>query len=715
MNPRGAAAQRFLHIARGSENSERDRAHRESASHDAPSLDSTSHDTASFDSTAHDPQSFECASASHDTASFDSTAPQSLHFDTDDFDSAYLGWEIARCAPGLSAEDQGVIAAIAASCLASIRAGNTRLPIAGPPFEAALAAVGAAPSYDAARMLIAQARGPGHPITAIVGRPGERKPLILEGDWLYAERMHLLEQRFCDRLEARLASGALGGAPPFPGDRGLGGARDARTDSRGVARAVQAAASAAHLTEEQTSAVREALRSRLALIRGGPGTGKTTAVVALIRAIAWLGMPTEAIAIAAPTGKAAARISEAIAQGLATSAHDLSDAALRSFVPSPLTLHRLLGWSPRTGHFAHHENDPLPHRLVIVDEASMIDLAMMDRLLRALRHDARLVLLGDADQLPSVEAGAVFRDLCTALGGSRLTTNLRVGADPSARRIVRAVEAVNSGKLEAFVASSVEKRYRAAEVAFAGVEHLTAPWSVAGEEVLELWWKRLWDEGFARLTSRRYRVSDGFVAARDVPDLRTLLAHHARARILCATRLARLATSADAINGWLVDRLREAQRHGDRMPLGTPFVVQHNDYARGLYNGDHGVVVLGEAAEGIRPVAVLGHGDRFEALPLESLSDIAPAFAMTVHKAQGSEFEDVLLVLPDREMAVLTRELVYTALSRARRSVLVVGDGALLARAIERTTVRFSGIAERLESARRRERPGTRRLDPGVT
>ncbi|HXX66862.1 MAG TPA: exodeoxyribonuclease V subunit alpha [Polyangiaceae bacterium] len=656
MNPRGAAAQRFLRTSLGPEIAGGDPAHDE------------------------------CAS---------------LDFESDDFDSVYFGWELARCAPGLESDERGALAAIAACCLASIRAGSTRLPISGPSFVAALGAVGASHAQDAARALIDRARGSAHPISAVIGRPGERRPLILEGDWLYAERMYVLENRFCARIQARL-SPAPSDPRASPLDREPRVGREAWNDARGLARALQAVASSGHLTDEQTSAVRQALRSRLALIRGGPGTGKTTAVVALIRAIAWLGIPIEGVAVAAPTGKAAARISEAIAYGLSSTEHDLSNVAMRAFVPSPLTLHRLLGWSPRSGHFAHHENDPLPHRLVIVDEASMIDLAMMDRLLRALRPDARLVLLGDADQLPSVEAGAVFRDLCTALGGSRLTTNLRVASDASARTIVTAAEAVNSGNLDALAAGSVERRHRPADVAFGGVEHLAAAWSMVEPDVLERWWARIADERFTKLIACRYRTTDGRIAPSDTADLRALFAHHARGRILCATRLARFATSADAINAWLVDRLRQPQRQGETLPVGTPFVLQRNDYARGLYNGDQGVVVLAETANGLRPMAALARGDRFEALPLESLPDLAPAFAMTVHKAQGSEFEDVLLVLPERDMTLLTRELVYTALSRARRSVLIVGEAALLARAIERTTVRYSGIAERLGAARKR-------------
>lgn len=648
-------------------------------------------------------------------------------FESDDFDGWYVGWELARCAPILGPDDRRTLAAIAAACLASIRTGSTRLPVVGPPFAAALAAVGAGLASDNARALLERAARGDPAVAAVVGRPGERKPLILERDWLYAERMYVLEDRFCAHVERRLSTTPGDGSQALLfGQARRAGGPEAAVDARAASRAIQAVSSAARLTEEQKRAVVEALRSRFTLIQGGPGTGKTTAVVALIRAVTWLGMPIESLAVAAPTGKAAQRISSAITHGLGPPAGDISDATLRAFVPTPLTLHRLLGWSPRTGRFAHHENDTLPHGLVIVDEASMIDLSLMDRLIRALRPDARLVLLGDADQLPSVEAGAVFRDLCAALGGVRLTTNLRVAPIESARRIITAAEAVNAGTLRTAAESidagslhpapnrldgSIERRREVADIAFAGVEHLDCSWPAVGEDILERWWRRIATDEFARLVGRTYRASDGFIEAGDSPQLRALFAHHARARILCATRLPRFMTSAEEINRSLTRRLHGTSPRlpsaGDPLPVGAPFVVQRNDYARGLFNGDQGVVVLGESADERRPMAALARGDRFHVLALDSLTDLAPAFAMTVHKAQGSEFDHVMLVLPERDIALLTRELVYTALTRARRSVLIVGDGALLDRAVGRTTVRHSGVAERLGRARARDTRAT--------
>jgi exodeoxyribonuclease V alpha subunit len=603
--------------------------------------------------------------------------------DAEDQDAAYVGWEIARCARGLDDEPRRAVAALAAACVAAMRAGSTRVPIDGR-LAAVLAEAGGQDALAAVRALVERAQSGDPAVAAVVGRAGDRTPMVLEGQWLYAERMRAVEERFCRRVQDRLAR--------------------PRGDARAIGRALKAVADQPPpLTEEQRAAVREALVAPLALVTGGPGTGKTTIVVALVRALAWMGVPMESVAIAAPTGKAAQRLSEAVAQGLAAPARDIGTVGLAAMAPEPQTLHRLLGWSSRAGRFVRHENDPLPHRVVIVDEASMIDLATMDRLVRSLRGEARLVLLGDTDQLPSVEAGAVFRDLCASLGASRLTANLRVARDPSARRILALAAAVNAGE-RAGLTEALTVRRSVDEVTFEGVEHLAAPWIDVADGLLERWWQRQVSalDDFARRAARTFRLRDGGFDDADVAELRALFGHHARARVLCATRLRGFASGAEALNDWLLARLgggvrRRGVRAGHLAP-GSPVVFERNDYERHLFNGDQGLVVRVESAgdHGSRPMAVFPRREGFAAFPADSLPDLAPAFAMTVHKAQGSEFDHVALVLPDADMPLLTRELVYTAVTRARRSVLIVGEADLLTRTVSRRVERYSGVAERL-------------------
>jgi exodeoxyribonuclease V alpha subunit len=611
--------------------------------------------------------------------------------DADDFEPMYLGWEIARCGRGLAPEESRAIASLAAVCVVAVRGGSTRLPLDDARLAAALAPLGAADTVPLLRSLLARAAAgrPTDPVVSIVGRTGERKPLVLDGEWLYSERMRALEDRFCARVRERVAR-----ALPALSARALGRVLSA------------VAIGPPSLTEEQQRAVREALVGGLTIISGGPGTGKTTIVVALLRALAWMGEPMTNIAIAAPTGKAAQRLREAIATGLASTSRDIAEAGLHAIAPIPQTLHRLLGWSPSSGRFARHENDPLPHRLVVVDEASMVDLAMMDRLMRALAREARLVLLGDADQLPSVEAGAVFRDLCVALRPVRLSVNQRVGRDPNAQRIVAAAEAVNRGELDSRFTESVAIRHSVANVAFEGVEHLAAPWAQVGEELLDRWWRArvARDDEFERLCSRTYRVRQGAFDDHECTELRALFDAYGRARLLCATRVRAIATSAEAINGSLLakfrsgtSRVRSRYRSSDLAP-GTPVIVERNDYERQLFNGDQGVAVRvdpggGGAAE---LMAVFGQSGTFQAFSVDALAYLTPCWAMTVHKAQGSEFDDVVVVLPDTDLPLLTRELLYTAITRARRSVLLVGRRDLLVRAVSRTLERHSGIAEKL-------------------
>jgi exodeoxyribonuclease V alpha subunit len=633
--------------------------------------------------------------------------------DPEDAPPAYFGWEIARCAPGLAPGESRVLAALAAACVASMRAGSTRLPLHGEALSVALAVWGAPGATGVARDLLDRARSPaaGDPVKTVIGLRGERKPLIVDGEWLYAERMHALEERFCARIRERAVRS--------------GG----RLEGRALTRAVSAVAGGPPaLTTEQQRAVREALGTPLALITGGPGTGKTATAVALLRAIAWIGTPMAQLAIAAPTGKAAQRLADAIALGLGQS-RDLADAALGTIAPAPQTLHLLLGWSPSRGRFARHENDPLPYRFVVVDEASMIDLAMMDRLVRALRPDAQLVLLGDADQLPSIEAGAVFRDLCAGLGAVRLSVNLRVADDPNARRITDAARAVNVGVVDARFSEAVTVRRSVEEVSFEGVEHLAARWSDVGDGLLDRWWRARVgaDPLLSQRCSRTYRLRAGEFDDDDRAALKELFEHHARSRLLCVTRVRGFSTSADGINDRLLARLRaetrqaRSGRRARELCPGAPVSVQRNDYDRGLYNGDQGIVVR-VALDGVDAaasrsndaaasrsvdaeteapaaelMAVFPRGSRFDVFPLDALGDLAPAFAMTVHKAQGSEFDHVAVVLPDADLPLLTRELLYTAMTRARRSVLVVGDPDLLARAVSRTIERFSGVAARLK------------------
>ncbi|HVV50145.1 MAG TPA: AAA family ATPase, partial [Polyangia bacterium] len=255
--------------------------------------------------------------------------------------------------------------------------GATRLALGGA-LEARLGRLGARPDDRAAAVALAGAL-PAHPALApLVGRPGDHRPFIVDGPWLYQERDLRLELRLCDNLVARLESAP----PPLEAPAAAPPAGDGQ-----------------RWTAAQAAAIEAAITRPLTVVTGGPGSGKTALIGGIVRAWRARGMAADAIAVAAPTGKAANRIAEALGAGGPATAS-----------VSPRTLHRLLGFSARPslrgGAFRHHENNRLPYAGVIVDEASMVDLALCEQLLRALRPEARLVLIGDADQLPAIAAGS---------------------------------------------------------------------------------------------------------------------------------------------------------------------------------------------------------------------------------------------------------------------------------------------------------------------
>ncbi len=440
-----------------------------------------------------------------------------------------------------------------------------------------------------------------------------------------------------------------------------------------------------------------ALNRRLAVVSGGPGTGKTTIALALARGLVRLGVPASELALAAPTGKAANRLQESFQAGLAAlPVPSAADRALQSACPPAQTLHRLLGYSPATGRFLHHHNYRLAARAVIVDEGSMIDLSLMDRLLRALRDDAVLVLLGDADQLPSVDAGAVFRDLGSL--AVRLHRSFRTDqAQAAGRRIsecAAAVRAGDAGRLLALLAS----RPTTAKLAFDGVELVPG---TERDAVLERWYQ----DRIAALPEWRQLIEHEYVlepqgfSAEDDDRLTRLHAQVARQRVLCVTR--ERPTGTNPVNAFLHGLCAGSS---DELLPGEPVLVLRNDYQRGLWNGDQGFILLvAEPGQAARPMAVFRlsaagpSASRWLAVPPEALGEgLSLAYALTVHKAQGSEHDRVLLLLPEQPLPLLTRELLYTALTRARHAVVICGNADVLSAGANNSLTRSSGLAEKL-------------------
>jgi exodeoxyribonuclease V alpha subunit len=485
-------------------------------------------------------------------------------------------------------------------------------------------------------------------------------PLRLVGSRLYLDRYWREEQQ----VAADLRSMGSTGAPEV--DHGL--------LSAGLDRMFPAPAG-----DEQRLAAATAVLRRFSVIAGGPGTGKTTTVARVLallhdQAVAAGGRPP-VVALAAPTGKAAARLEEAVhAEAKRLAVSDEARAWLLGL--SAVTLHRLLGWQPgNRARFRHDRRNRLPQGVVVVDETSMVALTMMARLLEAVRPTARLVLVGDPDQLASVEAGAVLGDIVSgaavADGVVMLRTVHRFGG-----AIAELAEAVQRGDAGAAVdvlaAEHDDLTWLPVDVAAAGAGAGAGALQTVREAVIEA----------------GRRVSEAAIEGRG----RDALAALAGFRLLCAHRRGPYGVAAWTAR---VERWLGVAGTTGWYP-GRPLLVTENDYGLGLYNGDSGVVVAHGAGGGIRAVFER-RGQLLELTP-HRLSSVDTVYAMTVHKAQGSQFDEVAVVLPEPSSPILTRELLYTAITRARRRLILVGTEETLRAAVERPITRASGLREALRA-----------------
>ncbi len=425
--------------------------------------------------------------------------------------------------------------------------------------------------------------------------------------------------------------------------------------------------------DEQRAAARIALAQGTTVLTGGPGTGKTTTVAALLALLAEQaersGGATPRIALAAPTGKAAARLQQAVEEEVARLPE--SDRA-RLGTLTAVTLHRLLGPRPDTAaRFRHHRENRLPHDVVVVDETSMVSLTMMARLLEAVRPEARLLLVGDPDQLASVEAGAVLADLVDGLGArddgriAALRTSHRFGES-----IRRLAEAVRAGDADGAVA-----------LLEAGGEHVAFVSDPDPEP---------------RLRSLLAPRALDLVRAAERGDVEATLTILDRQRLLCAHREGPHGVRHwnRQVERWITEETGEPI--WSTWYAGRPLLVTANDYGLGVHNGDTGVVV--RRGDGVLRAHVAGSTRRLD-LATSRLGQAETMHAMTIHKSQGSQADEVVVLLPPPESRLLTRELFYTAITRARERVVVVGGPDDVRAAVTRRAQRASGLRQRLARA----------------
>ena len=452
-----------------------------------------------------------------------------------------------------------------------------------------------------------------------------------------------------------------------------------------------------------------AVLRRFSVIAGGPGTGKTTTVARVLALLhdqaAARDLSPPRIALAAPTGKAAARLEEAVHAEASVLPVDpvIRD---RLLALSASTLHRMLGWRPDSrSRFRHDRANRLPHDVVVVDETSMVSLSLMAKLVDAVRGDARLILVGDPEQLASVEAGAVLGDIVGPAGlGLRMSAGSRAELEAATgqpvpvaewrsathigdgivvlRRVHRfggAIEQLATAIHDGDAAAAIELlgsgadqiRWIDADVAGADAERSVAP---VRQVVV--------DNG--RHLTEAARRGDRRQARRVLESL----------RVLCAHRRGPygVTTWTTTIERWLAAAI-DGYAAGGAWYVGRPLLVTENDYELQLYNGDIGVVTT---TSGDRVSAVFERRGQLVEFNPTRLGPVETVHAMTVHKSQGSQFDTIVLILPEAASPILTRELLYTAVTRARLQVTVVGPEASVRAAIERPIARASGLGDRL-------------------
>jgi exodeoxyribonuclease V alpha subunit len=535
------------------------------------------------------------------------------------------------------------------------------------------------------------------PLVAVGEDAADVRPLRLSKTWLYLDRY------WAEEVEVAAALLVMAADPPAAVDEDLladGLARLFTTDVDGL----QARAAAA------------AVRRRLAVVAGGPGTGKTTTVariVALLAEQARGGTPP-LIALAAPTGKAAARLEEAV--HAEARALDVSDAVAEQLLAlQASTLHRLLGRRPGTdSRFRHHRLRRLPHDVVIVDETSMVSLSLMARLIEALRASARLVLVGDPGQLASIEAGAVLGDIVGPAGdgggdrgpdedahpgaeegpgrgpeGAAAAAGADGRAGPPIGRGIVVLERVHrfGGGI-----AELARAIRAGD-ADATVELLRSP----PPDIAWIDTDLSDDAALARLTPVRDSAlapAQAVIDAAAAGAAGEALAELGAFRILCAHRRGPYGVAGwtARMESWLQDAA-DAFTGDERWYAGRPLLVVENDYELGLYNGDTGVVVR---SAGERLVAAFARAGQIVEYSPARLGAVETVYAMTIHKSQGSQFDAAAVLLPEPGARILSRELLYTAVTRARRRLIVVGTEEAIRTGVHRPVARASGLRRRL-------------------
>ncbi|MCX7965814.1 MAG: exodeoxyribonuclease V subunit alpha [Syntrophorhabdaceae bacterium] len=489
----------------------------------------------------------------------------------------------------------------------------------------------------------------------VVGSSGEARPIVLKDNMLYFNRYWHYEKIFIEKILKKVKT------KPGNFDRSLMESVINRLFSEIKRDEI----------DLQREAALNAIENNFLVISGGPGTGKTFTIAKILGLLAEIASNDLSVALATPTGKAAARLKgmiKDIKERINCSEH------IKKKIPEDvITIHRLLGSSYRTKKFKYNENNPLPYDVIIVDEASMVDLPLMSKLLEATRDQTKLILVGDKDQLSSVEPGSVFGDICDAIKNVAgaiviLKKNYRFGENSG---IGRLSELVKQGE---------------------GLEALDLLKEGRFEDIR---WRKMESPFYLKEMVEKYIIEryGSYINARDIDEaFKNFEAFH----VLCALRHGPYGVIS--LNELIENILWEKKlikTTKKRWYKGKPIMITTNDYALKLFNGDMGIAFEDpEDKDALRVFFKTEEGLRKVAPP--RIADFETAYAITVHKSQGSEFDDVVFILSDMTSEIFTRELIYTAITRARRSIEIWGTEEIFLEAVQRRIERKSGIKKSL-------------------